>query len=138
MTSSKKSSIWFYTSINCLNFGRDFDTRCRFLTVGRRMTLNAFTVDLTETQLHYFTIPRVPNYTPQQEDNTDITLSENWQLTNTDTAAGKSLHIKTKHKKKTPQNNYEADWDVLFTHRDCIYVHLTERGLNFLRSLSVN
>lgn len=34
------------------------------------MTLNALTVDLTEAQLHYFTIGLEPNYPPKQENKT--------------------------------------------------------------------
>lgn len=57
---------WFYKGL------RDFDTRCSFLTVGRQMTLNAYTVDLTEALFHHSPGTKLSS---QQEDNTDSTLS---------------------------------------------------------------
>lgn len=69
----KEQHMFFRFSIKH-DFLRD---QVQFPDCGRRMTLNAFTVDLTETQLHHCTIPLVPNYPHQQEDNTDITLSDN-------------------------------------------------------------
>lgn len=49
----------------------DFDTRCSFLTVGRQMTLNAYTVDLTEL-FHHSPGTKLSS---QQEGNTDSTPS---------------------------------------------------------------